>query len=217
MKKPFVHAALASVFSLALATAAHANLLANGSFEAPPAPPNFFSTLTGAGLTGWTVAGGTIDLIDDGYWPASDGAQSVDLSGTPGPVGTSLSQTFATVPGRRYALTFDYANNSDLPPLTATADVEVEGLGTLYSTSISHTGSTDANMNYTPFAATFLADSASATLRFTHTGTTGIQNFQGVALDNVSVTQAEVPEPASLLLLGAGLTGLVGWRARRRS
>jgi choice-of-anchor C domain-containing protein len=214
MNRPRTFASLAALaVCLAWAPAAQANLIVNGSFETPTAPPNGFSVLAGAALTGWTISGGTIDLINNGYWPAYDGLQSVDLSGTPGPIGTNISQTFATVPGQAYLLTFAYANNADFPPLTATADVEVTGLGTLLSESITHSNSTRANMDYLIFSGTFVADSTSATLSFTHTGSTGIDNFQGIVLDAVSVTQ--VPEPTSLAVLGLAGLASAGYVSRR--
>jgi choice-of-anchor C domain-containing protein len=198
---------------------ARANLLVNGSFETPFAPPGAFSTLSvsSQGLTGWTIGGPTtdssIDLIDNGYWPAFDGLQSVDLSGTPGPTGTFIEQTFATVPGQPYTLSFNYANNTDIAPLIASAQVDVTSNASLLSYTITHGGSTVTNMNYLLDSRTFLANSASTMLRFTHLGSTGDSDFQGIALDRVSVTA--VPEPETYAMMVAGL-GLLGFMLRRR-
>ena len=61
---------------------------------------------------GWTVDRNSIDLIGP-YWNAADGSQSVDLDGlAPG----SISQTFTTVAGQQYRLTFAYSANKDRHP-----------------------------------------------------------------------------------------------------
>jgi choice-of-anchor C domain-containing protein len=214
MRHPLILAPLAALACLTLAGASRANLIVNGSFESPVAPANGFLTVSGAGLPGWTIApgGATVDVINTGYWPAFDGNQSLDLSGSPGPIGTNIPQTFATVPGQTYTLSFAYANNAD-SLLTATADVEVEGLGTLLSAMITHSNSTRPNMNYLLFSGSFVADSTSATLTFTHTGPNA---NQGIVLDAVDVTQVEVPEPASLAVFGLAGLAVAGYAARRR-
>lgn len=62
----------------------------------------------GAGLDGWTVEGGSVDLVRHTTGTGSLGDQSVDLNGL-GP-GT-LVRTFATVPDQRYRLGFDFSGN----------------------------------------------------------------------------------------------------------
>ena len=217
MRRPLGGVALlALVFSAGLA---RANLLVNGSFETPLAPPSSFSTLfvSSQELTGWSIGGPTndssIDLVENGYWPAFDGMQSVDLSGTPGPTGTFIEQIFATVQGQPYTLSFNYANNTDIAPLVASAQVDVIGNTSLLSFTITHGGSTLDNMNYLLDSRTFVPNSASTTLRFTHLGSTGISDFQGVVVDKVSVTA--VPEPETYAMMVAGL-GLLGFLLRRK-
>jgi choice-of-anchor C domain-containing protein len=201
------------VMALALlcgAGQAQANLIGNGGFEVPVTPSGGFTTLVApdpVSMAPWNLTGGSVDVVNNGYWPAFQGLNSLDLNGfTPG----TISQTFGTNAGQAYNLSFWYANNADNPGLNPTADVTVTGLGTLLSTSISHTGSSRANMNYTLFTGTFTADSSSATLQFAAT----IGGAQGIVLDAVSVTAT--PEPATLTLLGVGAVGLVGLRYRRR-
>ena len=58
MNRPHTFAPLAALaVCLAWAPAVQANLIVNGSFETPTAPTNGFLTLSGAGLTGWTISG----------------------------------------------------------------------------------------------------------------------------------------------------------------
>ena len=60
----------------------------------------------------------------------------------------------------------------------------------------------------------FIADSATTSIELTGVGTA----HQGyyIGLDNVSLTADPVPEPATMLLFGTGLAGLVGARTRRK-
>ena len=59
-------------------------------------------------ISGWTVGGDSVDWINT-WWTVSDG-RSIDLNGNkPG----SISQTFATVSGATYDVSFSYAGNFD--------------------------------------------------------------------------------------------------------
>lgn len=191
---------------LAASANCRAGLIINGGFESPAAASPF-ETMTGSQLTGWTVTSGSVDLIN-GYWPASEGQQSIDLAGSTRDGGT-IEQAFATTPGASYVLTFDYANNIDVS--TATANVSVFGASAaaLLDQGLSHSGSGKAAMGYTAFSAVFTADSSLTTLRFTSTGPDPVVNgSNGVALDNVAVVQA-VPAPPTALLLAPAALGLL--------
>src|SRR5438067_1601315 len=70
---------LTAGMSACLATAAHSQSVTNGSFETGPISAADFVTLTAVdnSILGWTVDSGSIDYIN-GYWPAEDGAHSID-------------------------------------------------------------------------------------------------------------------------------------------
>lgn len=99
-----------SLTSLPAATGA--NLLTNGSFETAagggcvPGPPNHR-------LPGWTVAAGTVDIVDSSLWQGEDGNISIDLDGFGN---GAIEQNFATQSGQAYQVTFWLAGNFAAAP-----------------------------------------------------------------------------------------------------
>lgn len=196
--------ALAAIAAFAvLSPAAHASveLIRNGGFESAGGFSGGFETI-GSGLDGWTI-GGTVDLINT-YWVPASGSYSLDLNG--GGAG-SISQSFATVVGRTYNVSFSLAGNpvgggdkffyaSVNAPVTFTFDINNKTL---------------ANMGWVRKSFSFVADSDTSTLSFVGNP---YHSYYGAALDNISVVAA-VPEPASYGMMLVGL-GMVGGLARRR-
>jgi choice-of-anchor C domain-containing protein len=92
------------------------NLLVNGSFEEGPSIRVFQPLDPGSTvIKGWTVTRGQIDLQNaHPAAVAADGKRTIDLHGTPGYGG--IEQTFRTIKGKYYRLTFAMAGN----PGTAT-------------------------------------------------------------------------------------------------
>jgi hypothetical protein len=180
--------AVAILLSLVGATSSEAERIVNGSFEVPALPPGtIFLDMTGNSITGWTIPDDwSIGLVLD-YWPAFQGKQSIDLDGDSG-IGATILQSFETVPGSEYWLSFAYANNIDT--YTATGRVQVFGGGAaLLDTTLTHSGSTIDDMNYLTFVGSFTANSPLTTLQFTHLGPVW---GRGLALDVVSVTDAAI-------------------------
>jgi choice-of-anchor C domain-containing protein len=154
--------------------------LTGGSFESPPVSVGQPWFLFNAGDTfdGWQVTSGSVNLVD-GRWDAADGAQSVDLNGDqPG----TISQTFPTVPGQLYRLTYSLAGNPEGDWGVKKGRVLVDG-AFMQAFSFDTTGRTPSSMGWTPKALTFVAARNNTTITF-QSDTPG---SYGPALDNVKV------------------------------
>lgn len=214
-----------SLFALALFGSAVSaqNLVLNGGFETPSNPnlnPPFGAINVTNGTPGydvasfsWTIGGVNVDHIVNTFWASNSGTASLDLNGNQ--LGT-ISQSFSTVVGETYTLSFWYTNNGQMPSqTTANGVVNVTGGAVLLNQNLSASGSVIGNMNYTQFSVNFVADSTTTTLLFTGnpaTGAgypTGSDNSQGIVLDDISVTAFAIPEPATVIM-GCGIAGLLG-------
>ena len=156
------------------------------------------------GFSNWSVPAGTVDLIGNGgtfdFLPGN--GLYVDLDGSTGVAGTLLSIALALDAGS-YELSYELAGNQrNTGPETVLATVE-----TGFSTN---TISLAQNTGFTLFTDAFsLATASTVNIQFSHSGGDNI----GMLLDDV--TLAQVPEPATLALVGLALTGL-GFGRRKK-
>ena len=200
--------------ALAAAAAAHANLLVNGSFESGAFVNQGNDTMSlnpgATAIAGWSVVTDTTAWIGPTNpfgLTASDGGFFLDLTNyQAGAPFAGVTQTFATIPGALYSVTFDLGSSTfwGRPDgLTASA-----GNGSMSFTA----PAIGTNNDWQHESMNFSAVSTTTTLRLQ--GASGI-NYIG--LDNVSVDliSAPVPEPESWALMLAGLSA-VGAIARRR-
>jgi lysophospholipase L1-like esterase len=145
-------------------------LVTNGSFE--------------SNLTSWTTTG-NMQIQSASPYAASNGTKLLAFnSGNTTPNGV-VSQSFATVSGQTYQLTFDLgilAFNSN----SQRAQVAVTGSGSLLSQTITLTGNGSGTTRWFPQTFSFVANSATTTLSFTDTSTT--TSNADLLLDNVKVT-----------------------------
>lgn len=203
MQKLSIATVAASVLLLSsVSNAQAANLIQNGSFELGPDPGAYLPLNVGStAIEGWTVIKGGIDYYGTG-WVASDGNRSLDLNGTPGVGG--VAQTFDTIVGQSYQVSFDMAgHNSGLFQW-----MKVAAAGK--SADFFFQSSKDPNnLGWERFSWDFTAINPQTTLEFYSLQT--FYEFGGPALDNVSVVAVSsitVPEPSSIvgLLAFGGLS-----------
>ncbi|WP_310496217.1 choice-of-anchor C family PEP-CTERM protein [Sandarakinorhabdus sp.] len=189
--------------------------LVNGSFELGTDPGASFSTQNAGStaITGWTVGGFGVDYIG-GYWQASDGDRSVDLSALSA---GSIAQMLDTVIGQTYTIGFDLSGNPDGGAGNRISVVTISG--SLPDVKVYQVlpANSRADMNWQRFEYTFTAFSALSSLTFASAEFTPF----GPAIDNVSITEggggigSDVPEPASWAMMLAGF-GMIGATSRRR-
>lgn len=192
---------IVSVVSLfAVAGVASAAFFQNGSFEIGPNPGSFATKFAGdASITGWVVGGSSIDYIGS-YWQASNGSRSIDLSGNNN---GSIAQTFDTVVGTTYRLTFDLSGNPDQRPTNPAEYIVNVTAGSMNSNfSYNDLTNTKANMKWRSFTTSFVATSSSTTLKFLAFHP---QGAYGAALDNVAVQAVPEPFTMGLGIAAAGL------------
>lgn len=148
-----------------------AGAFVDGNFSGAPNPGSFTTYAAGStAIPGWRVTKATIDLIGT-YWSAPGGMRSVDLDGTPG--FGAISQTFKTVPGKRYSVSFLLSGNSDGEPAIKKLIVNA-GPSTAVYTVNSQTFSAQSH-KWARKTLSFVARGPSSTLTFTSGDTTGGQ------------------------------------------
>ncbi len=193
---------LATAVALSGGTQAHAGLITNGTFTGSSGQ---------ASLTGWTASSAGVSAVSEAGFNICCGgknprAYNAVQFGGGGTSGGTLSQTFATLAGQTYNLSFMYGTFGDNE--TQSLAVSVSNLRTSVSDP---TGTSDFSNLFNAESFAFTAVAATSTLLFTDTSTSG-SNADGL-LESVSATA--VPEPASLGVLGIGIAAALVLATRR--
>lgn len=194
------------VATLLLATpflaSASTNLVTNGSFEAnAQANPswNIYSN-----LIGWTGGSAGIELRNNVAGSAYDGQNYVELDTT---ANSSISQSFNTVLGQAYVLSFAYSPRERVAASSNGIRVLWNGadLGTFTGV-----GAASGNV-WQVETLNLFGTGGLTTLSFQ---AVGLSESYGGSLDSINVTAA-IPEPETYALMLAGLSAMV-FVARRR-
>ncbi|WP_459850130.1 choice-of-anchor C family protein [Dongia sp. agr-C8] len=152
-----------------------------GGFEAPATAP-YQTFESGETFSGWTVGGAGVNVIN-GYWPAHEGSNSVDMNDDgPGSLSTVLT---GLVAGKEYAVTFDLSGNPEIQQGVKELQVDVGSGPTSYSVDTTGWATDFSNMQWTTFTFTFTATSDTQTLTFTSLASGPC----GPVLDNVKLSQ----------------------------
>jgi hypothetical protein len=182
--------------------AASTNLITNGSFEANAQANTTWNIYNN--LTGWTGGRGGIELRNNVAGKAYEGKNYVELDTT---ANSSMSQSFNTLLGQAYVLSFAYSPREGVA--TSSNGIQVLWNGADLGT-FTGTGAASGNVWEVETLNVF-GTGGLTTLSFKSVGRS---DSYGGSLDSVSVTTA-IPEPATYALMAAGL-GLMGFMARRR-
>ncbi|GBL15644.1 hypothetical protein MTo_02959 [Microcystis aeruginosa NIES-1211] len=158
------------------------NLITNGSFEIGPDPSGYLPLNPGStAITGWTVTRDQIDYT--AYWVDADGDRSLDLNGSPGVGG--IAQTFSTIAGQQYLVSFALAGNTYSGTPIRQLGVSAAGQSEVFS--FDTTGFSDDNMGWVNKTWVFTATASTTTLEFYSLSIEPENAAFGPALDNISV------------------------------
>ena len=132
-------------------------------------------------IVGWTVIRGQVRDYLGTYWTAADGLRSLDLHGSPGYGG--VAQSFDTVKGRRYRVTFELASSPGADPIVKRVGVAAAGQTAEFA--FDATGKTAENMGWVRKSWEFEAVAGRTTLEIYTLEKT--DPVAGPALDDVRV------------------------------
>jgi choice-of-anchor C domain-containing protein len=182
---------LSLVFAMAVCMPAFGqSLIVNGSFEASsPLGPQLNFPGGSTDITGWTVIGGNVDYMDSAsanpglVWQAAEGTRSLDLAGSPGMGG--MAQSFETIAGGQYHVSFAMAGNYSGSPAIKTMEVRAAGQSATFT--FDTTDKNAANMGWEYHTWTFTATGSSTTLELLNATSESGGIYYGPVLDDVSV------------------------------
>lgn len=203
MSKVIAVQVLGVVAGLLLAFGAQANLIVNGGFEDNNVAAGNWAYFPASSVNGWE--GDNIEIWDSfGGVVAPEGTQHAELNAHPfdGTV-FSIYQSFATVIGQTYDVSFFYsARSSNSEQFSFSA-------GTLAAILNDHVVG-----SWKQYSGSFVATGTTSTITFTSYDNSTVGNF----LDDVVVTaRANVVESNPVLMLVIGLAGLFFSRRRLRN
>ncbi|MAE63926.1 MAG: hypothetical protein CMJ18_06600, partial [Phycisphaeraceae bacterium] len=174
------------------ATTSPADLVTDGTFLDAGTPAGFTTYTNGQTFGGWTVTQGKADHLGSAYDSSPLGGNSVDLgggiTGSGGEPGT-ISQTFATVTGQQYQVTFELSGAWFIDSLDKNLRVTFDGSSQDITISRPAGWNSSTDMKWAPQMLIFTASSTTADLSFQSLDPAG----EGPIVADVQV----VPDPAT--------------------
>jgi hypothetical protein len=216
-------------------SAAHANLIRNGSFEEGTFGDGSVRQIKpgDSALPGWTVNDNPIAWYTIGYEPnplkpigVSPHSGNLAVNLCDGSVRTcdgsvrvgSVSQTIATLPFREYQLSYWVGNYSGNGGSAAVLTTITDGTSNTIFAATTIVPATDSSSTWEHFVFNFLSDGTSNTIHFGETPDPTSPPRIGptyVGLDDVTVVAVPEPSTWALALLGFAGLGMVGLRRSR--
>ncbi len=201
---------LSSLVLLSMGTAANAatSLISNGSFEDQASNGDGLG-----GFLGWTTSGSlSAETATSSFWDLTPSDGTYHALWT---VGGYVEQTFATVIGASYDVTYDWAlgvNGTNTRTGSTSVRVSTDNFSsdnTLVYTSPTYDETQDEDISgWHSQSTSFVATGTSTTIRFGSTLSSGAQ--ADTMMDNIVV----VPEPSSAVFLGLAGCSLLLLRRR---
>lgn len=166
-----------------------------------------------ATLANWTIARQAVDVVGPPGFTCNSGIQCVDLDGSTTSGGRIESQNFTFLAGVTYTLTFWLSENQRGYDFAGNPDEVTVSLGALGQQVIQLQNT--ANFTFQQYSIQVVGDGSIGAIVFDHGGGDNV----GIILDDVNLDEdqgqaADVPEPATFGLIGAGL---VMFALRRRA
>jgi len=149
---------------------AHAAPFTNGTFVDPPCDGYFCTYQAGSTAIGsWVVSQGNIDQYSPGAWQSPPpGGDSIDLEGCcdGAALAGGMAQSFDTIPGDSYEVTFYMSGNPDGGASLKIMGVTAGSYSGRFKYDTATNGTTHADMHYKRHAFSFTATSTTTTLNF---------------------------------------------------